>query len=64
MTILEVRSSVDSGVCTWLQVHETLIRAGTSAHLRRQFLEGEFVLGSRADRMLRELVESGAVPAP
>ena len=62
MKLSEIRDSVNAGLCTWLQVHETLINSRTSHHTRRLFLQGEIELGAYADAMLRELACSGAVP--
>ena len=50
------------GLCTWLQVHETLINAGTTHRTRRQFLSGAAKLGPYSSAMLGELVDSGCVP--
>ena len=62
MTLLQLQCSVVGGLCTWLQVHETLINAGTTHHTRRLFLDGEIGLGPYASEMLDELVNSGCVP--
>lgn len=62
MTISQVRFSVDRGRCTWLQVHETLINAGTSHHTRRLFLDGVLELGQPVDDMLALLASTGHVP--
>ena len=62
MKLSELQQSVNAGLCTWLQVHETLINSRTSHHTRRLFLQGDIELGPYADVMLRQLVCSGAVP--
>jgi hypothetical protein len=62
MKLPELQDSVNAGLCTWLQVHETLINSRTSHHTRRLFLQGELDLGPYVDAMLRDLVSSGAVP--
>jgi len=62
MTLSEVQSSVGHGRCTWLQVHETLINAGTTHHTRRLFLDGDIDLGSGVGAMLSLLVATGRVP--
>ena len=62
MTRPELLSAVECGSCTWLQVHETLINAGTTHHTRRLFLDGEIELGAPVVAMLDRLVETGSVP--
>lgn len=62
MTLLQLQCSVMGGLCTWLQVHETLINARTTHHTRRLFLEGKIDLEPIASEMLDELVNSGCVP--
>ena len=62
MTITDLRALVRDGACTWLQVHETLINAGTTHCARRRYLDGEMALAPSPNAMLDELVRSGVVP--
>lgn len=62
MTISELQVAVESGRCSWIQVHETLINAGTTRHARRLFLDADITLGSGVQRMLAQLVQNGTVP--
>ena len=62
MTITDIKALVSDGACTWLQVHETLINAGTTHSARRQYLDGKVALSPTSNAMLGELVRSGVVP--
>ena len=62
MTITDIRCAVDAGQCTWLQVYETLINAGTSHEARRLVLDGQTEISLAVTLMLERLFSSGAVP--
>ena len=62
MTISERQVAVESGRCSWIQVHETLINAGTTHHTRRLFLDADITPGPGAHGMLAQLVQNGTVP--
>ena len=62
MTITDIRCAVDAGQCTWLQVYETLINAGTSHEARRLVLDGQEEISLPLELMLDRLFASGKVP--
>ena len=62
MTITDIRFAVHDGRCTWLQVYETLINAGTSHYTRRQFLDGKLDVAASVGIMLEQLLATGEVP--
>lgn len=62
MTITDIRCAVDAGQCTWLQVYETLINAGTSHEARRLVLDGQAEISLPLELMLHRLFATGEVP--
>ena len=63
MTFAKIQSCVAHGLCTWEQIHETLANAQLSPADIDSYLNGEIQLGRAAAAMLRELIETGVVPA-